>query len=441
MLYNLFGTDGIRNTVGKPPFIQSDLIKLGHAIAQWVLSLYGANTTILIATDTRQSCDFIKATIQSSLLHYSFIIADAGIAPIGAVSKIIADSQHWAIALIISASHNPYHDNGIKIIRADTGKLSLRDEQDISSHFYQQHFAQICTHLGTLQPISSLFNQYHQLLKQFFPANFSLTGMRIVLDCAYGACSPYAPEIFKLFGADVLALHTRYTGTNINEQCGAVYPAALQRTVVDDKADIGFAFDGDGDRVIAVNHDGMIKDGDDILALLTNHPAYAQQQTIVATSMSNQGLHDYLAHTGKTLVRTAVGDKYVLQELQARNLLLGAEQSGHVMLRDYSNSGDGIFAALRIAQTIQITGNTSFTTFTKYPQLAINIPVTHKKDLLQEPINNHIKTHEQHCKAGRLLVRYSGTENVLRLMIEHPDEKQARSIITSLATILHKELS
>jgi phosphoglucosamine mutase len=152
-------------------------------------------------------------------------------------------------------------------------------------------------------------------------------------------------------------------------------------------------------------------------------------------------LHDYLAQVGKQLIRTAVGDKYIVQELQKQNLLLGAEQSGHIIVRDYSNSGDGIFAALRILQTIQITGNKNLTTFKKYPQLTINIPISHKKDLHQNPMQAHIQAYEQQCKAGRLLVRYSGTENLLRLMIEHPDEQQARIIINSLANVLHKELS
>src|ERR1700733_7543834 len=265
--------------------------------------------------------------------------------------------------------------------------------------------------------------------------------MRIVLDCAYGACSFYAPEIFRLFGAQVIPLHTHYNGTNINDQCGAVHPQALQRAVLENNADIGFAFDGDGDRVITVNSEGIVKDGDDLLAMLTHHPTYMREQAVVATSMSNQGLHDYLAQVGKQLIRTQVGDKYIVQELQKQNLLLGAEQSGHIIVRDYSNSGDGIFAALRILQTIQITGNKNLTTFSKYPQLTINIPVSHKKDLRQNPMQTYIQAHEQQCKAGRLLVRYSGTENVLRLMIEHPDEQQARIIINSLANVLHKELS
>lgn len=436
----LFGTDGIRNKVGERPFIHADLVQLGYALAQWILTRYGMDASLLLAYDTRISAAYINATLKSALLAYPLHLEDAGIVPIGTLSKIVAHSSRWHVGVMISASHNPYYDNGIKLICAQSGKLSAYDEAIISSLFYQEKPTNTYTTFGTDHSYTNLLMEYKQLLNTYFPPLF-LKGIRIVIDCAYGACSYYAPEIFTYFGAQVIALHTAYNGTNINHECGALHPEKLQHAVIEHAAHIGFAFDGDGDRVIVINDKGNIKDGDDILALLTTHPLYASSSSIVATTMSNKGLETYLHKKGKTLIRTTVGDKYVAQELEHHNLLLGAEQSGHIILRDYVNSGDGIFAALRILETVQLTNNYAFETFTKHPQAYINIPVNYKKDLTEEPLQSHIATHQQQCTDGRVVVRYSGTENVLRLMVEHPDIVQARALITSLAKLLQKELS
>ena len=265
-----------------------------------------------------------------------------------------------------------------------------------------------------------------------------LKGKKIVLDCANGATSYVAPAIFNALGAHTIILNDQPNGTNINNQCGALHPQHLQQAVIEHAADIGFAFDGDGDRVIAVNNRGEIKDGDDLLALLSLHPEYSKYHTVVGTIMANQGLEDYLQSKGKLLLRTKVGDKYIAQEIEAYKLMVGGEQSGHIILNDYLPTGDGIFAALRTCHAISITNNWAMKTFTKYPQILVNLNVSSKKDLSTSPLSDIIEATKTKIGSGRILVRYSGTEPVLRIMAEAQDHKTAQDAVNSLCQqLLH----
>lgn len=436
---NLFGTDGIRTTVGTTPFTYHELPQLGRAIAQWAQITYGNNPRILLAHDTRQSCAWVKASLQSGLLLSPVKLYDAGVVTSPVISQLLHYSTDYDCGIIISASHNSYEDNGIKLIDAHSGKLSLEAEKQISEFFFTPLTPPDYTILGSQSFITDAATEYQKHIAPFFRSNF-LHGIKIVLDCAHGAAWSLAPQIFTDFGADVISLHNKPNGLNINKQSGAVYPQALQKAVVTHQATLGFAFDGDGDRVVAANKHGQLKNGDDILALLLGHPAYKDEQSVVGTSMTNQGFENYLQKQSKSLIRAQVGDKYVTQGMVKHNLLLGGEPSGHIIARDYLNTGDGIFNALRIIQALQYTGNWEMTTFTKYPQIIINVPVTRKPKLDTEPLASLIASSSAQIKQGRLIVRYSGTEPLLRIMIEEEQFEQAQSIGSQLAQELKKEL-
>jgi phosphoglucosamine mutase len=272
-------------------------------------------------------------------------------------------------------------------------------------------------------------------LATFFKKNF-LQGITIVLDYAHGAYWPSALQVFESFGATVISLHNNPNGKNINEQCGSLYPQELQKAVIAHQAAIGFAFDGDGDRVIIVNQDGVIKDGDDILAFLQLNPYYSQQTSAVTTIMANQGLIEYFKSNNKTLLQTPVGDTFVIEKLKEHKLLLGAEPSGHVILGDNNYIADGLFTALRVCQTALLVKNFKIETFEKFPQIMINVPVSCKKDLTQSPFYQMIEEHEKMLTKGRVLVRYSGTEPLLRIMIETVDAQEAHKIANLLSTNL-----
>ncbi len=440
MTYSLFGTDGIRGTVGNEPFTNYSLIKLGNAIARWAQQKYGAHPTFLLAHDTRISCSLVKSSLKSGLLLSPIHLYDAHILPSPAVLRLMQLDKQFDCGIIISASHNPYQDNGIKIIDTTTGKLSGADEQIITDIFYNQMFNEQYATLGVEKPFSDASERYINNLVSLFPKNF-LQGNKIVLDCAHGATYKVAPIIFERLGAHVTILHDYPNGININKQCGSLFPDTLQQTVISQQATIGFAFDGDGDRVIAVNKYGQIKNGDDMLALLSTLQPYDACPVVVGTVMSNQGFEIFLRNNHKQLVRTAVGDKFIAEHLSHNGLLLGGEPSGHIIMYDYLPTGDGIFTALRTVQAIQKSDNWEMKTFTKFPQVIINLPVKIKKDLASSPIADLIAESTKQLHVGRLVVRYSGTEPLLRIMIEDDDCDHAHMIGTSLSKTLLQEIS
>lgn len=436
---NMFGTDGIRATVGNAPFTAPDLHKMGLALGAWIVKTYGENATVLIGHDTRLSCSFVKSSLKSGLLAHPVCLIDAGILPTPAVVQLALTHDAISCGIIISASHNPFQDNGIKIIDGVKGKLSAHDEQEITDLFYNPDTTCSYSQLGEERFWSNAQKAYTDHIQRFFTPNF-LAGKKIVLDCANGAAFEVAPALFRLFGAEVIAFAHEPDGKNINVACGAVHPAQLQKTVLDHHADAGFAFDGDSDRVIAVNNAGEIRDGDDILALLLDHPLYKNATTVVGTIMTNKGLESWLSQRNFTLTRTPVGDKYIARTLQKENLLIGGEQSGHIILKDYLPTGDGIFTALRIMEAITTTHNESMQTFTRFPQILINVPIKAKKDLTLEPFASMLKTREEELSNGRLVVRYSGTEPILRIMIENDNKTQTEEIANTLAAELQSAL-
>jgi phosphoglucosamine mutase len=436
---SIFGTDGIRGAVGSEPFIVSSLLKIGNALGMWALERYGPTPTLLLAHDTRASCALVKSILKSALFTHSITVYDAGVLPSPALLALMRKNIFFDAAIMISASHNPYHDNGIKIIDAGSGKLNAYDEQLISSFIEQDNDFHYIS-LGNEKIMTDALEHYQTIIVDHFPALF-MAGKKVVLDCAHGATGAIAPAIFQALGARVITLFNNPNGVNINKHCGALHTQALQKAVIDEHADIGFAFDGDGDRVIAVNMYGQIKNGDDLLALLLEHDLYKAAHTIVGTVMTNQGFELYLRNRSINLVRTSVGDKHIAEHLNQHNLLLGGEPSGHIILNDYLPTGDGIFTALRVMQTLMNNENWQMNTFVKFPQIIINIPVKYKKDLAIPPLSDIIETTLKQLHNGRLLVRYSGTEPLLRIMIEDDDCDHAQTLGTLLSQTLQKEIS
>lgn len=436
---NLFGTDGIRARVGTFPCTENDLIKLGRAIGIWAVQKYGTQPRFLLGHDTRESASFMINALNAGLLQSPIALSNLGVLPTPAIIKTALLDTSIDGAIIITASHNPYHDNGIKLIDRRTGKLTVRDEEMISHLFYKE-LPKDSDFPGKMYKTRNAQEVYMQAIAPYFKPNF-LLGKNIVLDCAHGAASTIAPEVFTEFGATVHLLHNQPNGTNINHECGATHPQSLKNALVALRADIGFAFDGDGDRVIAVNKSGAIKDGDDILALLLEHPAYTQEPALVCTIMSNAGLEEFVTQKNKSLIRTPVGDKHVSAELKNRTLLIGGEQSGHILLADFLNSADGIFAALRICEVAQLNNNWDLQTFDHMAQIMINVPVEFKRDLQDPMLQEIINAHKIQLMNGTLVVRYSGTENLLRIMVQHKDHAHAEKIGTGLAQKLKQALS
>jgi phosphoglucosamine mutase len=365
-------------------------------------------------------------------------IIDTLVTPTPVAHWLVANANDAQWGIIISASHNPHRYNGIKVIAPNGTKLSAAEEQEITSIYYAlPEEAKLYTPTITQRTDSQAL--YLRMLDSFFPSDF-LHGTTVSLDCAHGASSDLGPAAFRHFGAQVHAYNATPNGTNINDGCGAVHPEGLQKAVVNDNANFGFAFDGDGDRVIVVNRIGDVKDGDDILALLAKHPRYVTEPAVVGTIVSNQGLAAHLAEHGKTLLRANVGDKHVHACMHENNLLVGGEPSGHIIVRDYLGTGDGIFTALRIAEGSLVAHNHLLESFTKYPLVTVNIPVTVKKDLTTEPFAGVIKEYEQKLPLGRLVIRYSGTEPLLRLVVEDRDAAHAHDLAKQLGTTLQRML-
>lgn len=435
---NFFGTDGIRTRVGKNPLTTQSLIHIGNALGLWAQEKYGANVRFLLAHDTRISCSWVKSALKAGLLRHNITLADAGVLPSPAVLRIMQEQKQFECGIIISASHNPFYDNGIKLIDIQ-GKLSVDDELRIS-YYMNTTVDDSYETFGTEYYLENASNIYQEsIIKLFNPT--LLSGQTIIIDCAQGATYHCAPNIFKQLGANVITLATSPNGYNINDACGSLHLEELQKKVLQEAADIGFAFDGDGDRLMIVTRTGVRKDGDDILACLITNPQYRQQKTLAGTVMSNQGLEHHLTAHHKKLFRTAVGDKFVAEYLIQENLLLGGEPSGHIILRDYLPTGDGIFTALKVMETMLLTNNLDLHTFEKFPQIIINIPVVIKKDLNQPPLSTLIAEAHKQLQGGRLLVRYSGTEPLLRIMIEDSNEEHAHSLSKKLSKTLSHELS
>lgn len=446
-MQSLFGTDGIRGNVASPLFSHESLTALGKAIGKWASRHYTYRPTILIGYDTRYSAQQIKTSLISGLMSLPVDILDAHVIPTPAAAYLLQCMPHVAAAIIISASHNSSADNGIKLFDQKHGKLTHQDEHEITTYYYEQSTTEHHYNASvlTLNNASHAYTQHVRTeILQRTPSTIDMLNCHVVLDVAHGATTQIATELFEACGARVTTLHNTPDGYNINQQCGSTHPKALQRAVVEHKADIGFAFDGDGDRVIAVNRYGELKNGDDLLCLLLDHPDYQTTTSIVGTIMTNGGLQHHLAQRNITLLRTPVGDRFIMETLNREKLLLGGEPVGHIILRNHLYTGDGLLVALKVLETIVLTNNWDMTTFIPHAHIEDKIVVQTRHNLTEEPFASIIQHAHHTLSPGRVVVRYSGTEPVLRIAVESDDISQARQECATLVGILQnafKELS
>ena len=425
---NIFGTDGIRAKFGTKIFLPESLHRLGYAIGAWALEKK-INPSFLIGYDTRQSCPQVNNDLLKGLLHHQVNVFQGHELPTPIICSLTQRSPKFDFGIIITASHNTYEYNGIKIC-TKSQKISESDERAISHIFNSiSDNDLLLKQRGFSYTYHDAVENYYMILQEQFPQNLA-QGLKIVIDCAHGAYYAIAPLILEKFGAQVIPVNITPSGININEECGALHPDIAQKMVLDLHADIGFAFDGDGDRIVAIDAQGIIKDGDDILSILLNNPTYENEQEVVGTIMSNQSFEICIINQSKKFIRTPVGDKYISSYLCTNNLKLGGEPSGHIICNNFSFASDALYTALKIIETMKFKNNTQLATFTKFPQVSHNIQVKEKKDLSASPYKELIAFYQQAIVPGRLIIRYSGTEPILRITGECETQEKAEKIIS-----------
>jgi phosphoglucosamine mutase len=438
----LFGTDGMRGVAGQPPLDPATTFAVGRALAKWIGQNH-LDPEVVIGMDTRESGPSIAAHVAGGLENNGARARFAGLITTPGIAHVTRTGP-FAAGVMISASHNPYHDNGIKII--DHSGFKLPDEQE---HLIEQDiFAWLATGeapvLAGLITDEGLDQAYIDDLAATLPGG--LGNLRLVVDASNGAATYLAPALFERLGATVDCIHCAPDGKNINLHCGSQHLESLRERVIETRADLGVAFDGDADRAMFISHSGKVVDGDAVL-LVTALPLHARGRLheVIATVMSNLGLEVALRAHGIGLVRTPVGDKYVLDEMVKRNAPLGGEQSGHIIFRDYATTGDGLLTALRVLEAIRESGQDldSLTSgFVSYPQLLVNVRVKERRPLAElESVNAGIRRAESEFGAdGRVLVRFSGTEPLARVMVEGPAIDRVTYHAHAIADAIGKEL-
>jgi phosphoglucosamine mutase len=445
-----FGTDGIRGVANVHPMTVEVAQSLGRAVA-YHFKREGGLRRIVVGKDTRLSCYMFETALAAGIASMGAECLLCGPLPTPGVAHLTASMRADA-GVVISASHNPYQDNGIKIFASDGFKLpdetELELERLMQSDELDEHRA-AAEEVGRVQRVQGVRGRYIEFLKHAFPAGLSLEGMKVVVDCANGAAYKVAPDVFAELGADVTALSVQPNGRNINDGCGALHPGQLQERVVAEGANLGIALDGDADRVIVVDEKGHIVDGDAVMAMIATRmlkEGTLKKETLVVTVMSNLGLERCITEHGGTLIRTAVGDRYVVDEMRKGGYNLGGEQSGHLVFLDYMTTGDGVVGALQVLSAILRAGkplSELANVMHRYPQVLVNTKVDEKKPLTElNEVQRLIKAAETRLEGeGRILVRYSGTERKARVMVEGPDEATIRPIAEEIAAELKKACS
>jgi len=444
----LFGTDGIRGVAGEPPLDARTAFAVGLALGEFARHL-DAEPAVLIGMDTRESGPWLAASVAGGLdaqgvrCHFAGVLTTPGVAYLTRTGRYVA-------GVMISASHNPFQDNGIKIF--SHAGLKFPDERE---GLLEQSIQQFLGSDAPAPPIElqedrAFDEQYMGFLASTMPAG--LGGIRIVVDGGNGSASALGPEVLRRLGAEVVTIHCQPSGRNINLHCGALHLDSLREAVVREKAHLGVAFDGDADRALFVDAGGNIVDGDGVLYLCGLHfkernrlHAASGLPAVVATVMSNLGLEVALRDAGVGLLRTAVGDKYVLQEMLASDLLLGGEQSGHIIFREYATTGDGILSCLRVLEIMRETGYSLeklVENFAVFPQKLVNVRVRQKRPFAEMPsVQAEIEQAlEELGEAGRVLVRYSGTELLARVMIEARHSEDVERLCARIAAAIEREI-
>jgi len=424
----LFGTDGVRGKAGKK-VSAIDAMRLAMATGIY-FKQFAKTNKILVGKDTRRSGYMIENAIVSGLTAVGFDVIQIGPMPTPAIA-FLTESMRCDAGIMISASHNPYYDNGIKFFDGNGNKLNRDKEEKIEEIFNDEALISssqaVDKAIGKSKRIDDVIGRYIVHIKNSFPKAISLAGKRVVIDCANGAGYIVGPTILQELGADVVVIGNQPDGFNINENCGAMHPEHLAKVVLESRADVGIALDGDADRLVMVDEKGDVVDGDKLMGVLAVHlknEGTLKGDGMVATVMSNQGLDEYLSSQDLTLLRSAVGDKNVVELMQANGMNFGGEQSGHVIFSDYAKTGDGISSALQaLAYLVETNQKASeaFNPYESYPQMLVNLLVDEKRplesidglDTLKEKIEGLNMRH---------LFRYSGTENKIRLLLEGKDE-------------------
>lgn len=448
MSKNYFGTDGIRGKVGDAPITPDFVMRLGYAAGRVFVGLQGnlakgARPAVLIGKDTRISGYMLEAALEAGLSAAGVDVLLTGPMPTPAVAYLTRALRAQA-GIVISASHNPYYDNGIKFFSAEGTKLPDDIEHAIEAELEKPMQVMDSAKLGKARRIDDAAGRYVEFCKSTFPNDMDLRGLKIVLDCAHGATYHVAPDVFHELGAEIISIGNCPDGLNINEQVGSTHPQALQKAVVAHKADMGIAFDGDGDRVMMVDAEGNLLDGDQLLYIIALG-LYAKGKLkggVAGTLMTNLALEHALKKHQIPFARAKVGDRYVLELLQTKNWKLGGENSGHILTLDKHTSGDAIIAALQVLHALKQSGKTLTQMgeeLVLYPQVLINVTTKQKLDLDTPQIQNAVKKAETELKgAGRVLLRASGTEPKIRVMVEGQDAKLVQKLAEEIAEVVKK---
>ncbi len=446
----LFGTDGIRGVANIYPMTSELALKLGRAVSHVFKERHGRGR-IVVGKDTRLSGYMLETAIESGVCSMGLDVWIVGPLPTPGIA-FITRSMRADAGIVISASHNPYQDNGIKIFSGDG--LKLPDELE-----YEIENIVLDGSLDTLRPVASEIGKAHRIddavgryivfLKNIFPQQYSLDGLRMVVDCANGACYKVAPSVFEELGAHVITYGVDPDGENINKDCGTMYPDVLRELVIEHNAHIGIAFDGDADRAIFVDEKGEVVDGDAVMTILAIHlkeKGLLRKNTMVTTIASNMGIELSLNQHGIDVLRTNVGDRYVLEALLREGLNFGGEKSGHVVFLDHNTTGDGMVTALQMLSVIIDSGKTLGelkTCFRELPQVERNVRVKEKKPIEGcPPLASAIeKAAKELGSSGRVVVRYSGTEMLLRIMVEGETAQAVNACADYIAAAAEQYLS
>lgn len=435
-----FGTDGIRGEVGQFPITPEFVLKLGWAAGK-VFAQSGRGK-VLIGKDTRISGYMFESALESGLSAAGVSVGLLGPMPTPAIAYLTRTFYAQA-GIVISASHNPYHDNGIKFFSAEGTKLPDAVELEIESFLEKEMTTVASAQLGKATRVVDAPGRYIEFCKSTIPDGMNFNGLKIVVDCADGATYNIAPKVFRELDADVVEIGVSPDGLNINENSGSTKPELLQKTVLAEKANLGIAFDGDGDRLIMVDDQGDVIDGDEILFMIARayHQAGALKGGVVGTVMSNLGLELAFAGLNIPFARTSVGDRYVVEELRRLDWCLGGESSGHIVCRDLTCTGDGIVSALQVLVAMQQRGESLRDCkqgMHKCPQRMINVKMAERRNVVDLPIvQQAVQTAEARLGSkGRVLLRPSGTEPVVRVMVEGEDETLVESVVVELADVV-----
>ena len=448
MKSKLFGTDGIRGTANLEPMTAETALRVAKAAGQHFIRGDHRHLAV-IGKDTRLSGYLIEPALTAGFISMGMDVVLLGPLPTPAVA-VLTRSLRADLGVVISASHNPYEDNGIKLFGPDGFKLSDAVEREIEERVESGVVERLAApdHLGRARRLDDAQGRYIEYVKGTFPKGLRLDGLRIVVDCAHGAAYRVAPTVLWELGAEVIPLGVEPDGFNINKKCGATDTARMQQEVKAHKADLGVSLDGDGDRVILADEKGALLDGDQIMALIAKtwqQSDLLEGGAIAATVMSNLGLERFLRSLGLRLDRTQVGDRYVVEHMRAHGLNVGGEQSGHIILTDYATTGDGLIAALQVLGELVRSGKPASEVcrlFTPMPQLLRSVRVNGGQPLEADAVIAAIKAGEQRLgDKGRLLIRKSGTEPVIRVMAEAEDEGVVDTVVDEVAAAIERAAS